>query len=141
VIDHPPSYPVYSLGVSTDNWITARDANAALAALYRGEILSDPRRVDLLERMTNVKDGLNYLTAYGTGGTVSHKNGFFPIGDGTWVDNDVGIVRFERDGREYAYAISFLSDYVATKYGDIPLFQRLSRLAWDYFDAAYPRTD
>jgi len=49
----------------------------------------------------------------------------------------LGIVRFDRDGREYAYAISFLSDYVETKCGDINFGQRLSRLAWAYFDSKY----
>jgi hypothetical protein len=138
IIDHPPAYPEFSLGVDDDNWITARDASLGLAALYHGKLLDEPYRSDLLERMTHVKPGLNYLTAYGTGGIVSHKNGFFPNNDGTWVDNDVGIVRFERGGQEYAYAISFFSDYVETKYGDITLGQRISRLAWAYFDEAYP---
>jgi beta-lactamase class A len=137
VIDHPPGYPEFSLGTSTDNWITARDANRALAALYTGQALQDPHRLDLLERLTHVKTGLNYLTAYGTGGVVSHKNGFFPIAGGGWVDNDIAIVRFNRNGREYAYAVSFFSDYVETKYGDIMLGQRLSRLTWAYFDSKY----
>jgi hypothetical protein len=62
--------------------------------------------------MTEVKVGLNYLTAYGPGVPVNHKNGFFPALDGWYVDNDIGIVRFERDGRQLAYAISFFSQRV-----------------------------
>ncbi len=137
IIDHPPLYQEESIGVSEDNFITALDANRALSALYGGIALSEPARSDLLERMTHVKPGLNYLLAYGTGGTVSHKNGFFRIDDGTWVDNDIAIVRFDRNGREYAYAISFFSDYVATKYGDIGLGQQISKITWAFFDARY----
>jgi hypothetical protein len=87
--------------------------------------------------MTDVKPGLNYLTAYGTGGTVSHKNGFLPDG-ASWVDNDAGIVRFERGGVEIAYAITFLSEGVPTKYADIPLGQELSVMAWEHFATTYP---
>ncbi len=137
-IDHPPNYAWESTGVSDDNWTTALDMNRALWALYHGEILEEPYRSDLLERLTNVKPGLNYLLAYGTDGLVSHKNGFFEINDGTWVDNDVAIVRFDRGGEEYAYAISFFSDFVEEKYGDIPVGQEISQLAWVYFDAKYP---
>ncbi|HEX6030222.1 MAG TPA: serine hydrolase [Tepidiformaceae bacterium] len=136
VIDHPPAFVEYSLGISEPNLVTAEEVNALLRALYGGRLLDDEWTSWLLEAMTRVKPGLNYLTAYGTGGTVSHKNGFLP-NEGTWVDNDAGIVRFERDGQEYAYAITFLSEGVRTKYADIPLGQELSKLAWEYFDAAY----
>jgi hypothetical protein len=137
LIDHPPAFGQYSLGIDPDNWLTAEAMNRALAALYHGTALSEPWRGRLLEAMTKVKPGLNYLTAYGAGGVVSHKNGFFPYERG-FVDNDAGIVRFERGGTEYAYAITFLSEDVPWKYGDIALGQQLSKMAWAYFDAAYP---
>lgn len=136
VIDHPPAFLDYTLGISDDNLVTAEDMNQLLVALHGGGLLDSERTAWLLDAMTRVKPGLNYLTAYGTGGTVSHKNGFLPNG-GSWVDNDAGIVRFERDGETLAYAITFMSEGVATKYADIPLGQRLSSLTWDYFDAAY----
>ena len=47
-------------------------------------------------------------------------------------------MRFERGGVEYAYAISFFSDFVVEKYGDIPVAQEISQLAWAYFDQTYP---
>jgi hypothetical protein len=85
----------------------------------------------------NVKPGLNYLVAYVPGGEVSHKNGFFPNVDATWVDNDTGIVRVATAGGGYAYAVTFLSDGVTGKYNDIALGQELSRLAWEYFAGLY----
>lgn len=137
LIDHPPAFGDDTVGVDSDNWVTAREVNQALAALYAGELLSAELTAYLLDVMADVKPGLNYLTAYGNGGITSHKNGFFPYSGG-YVDNDAGIVRFERGGRQYAYAISFYSDGVPTKYGDIVLGQQLMALAWDYFDATYP---
>ena len=136
VIDHPPAFTDFSLDISDTNLITANEVNQLLSALYHGELLNSEWTAWLLDAMTRVKPGLNYLTAFGTGGKVSHKNGFLPE-NGTWVDNDAGIVRFERGGQEYAYAITFLSEGVPAKYADIPLGQRLSQLAWSHFDAAY----
>jgi hypothetical protein len=53
------------------------------------------------------------------------------------VDNDIGIVIFERNGVRYAYAISFFTQNVPSKYADIPLGQAVSRLVWQYFQAKY----
>jgi hypothetical protein len=112
--------------------------NRALVALYNNELLTPAGTEDFLQRLTHVKAGLNYLVAAVPGdATVSHKNGFFPDTDGTWVDNDIGIVRFERGGETYAYAVSFFSDSVPDKYADIPLGQHLSELSYHYFTAAY----
>jgi beta-lactamase class A len=137
VIDHPPLYPDFSLGRG-DNWLTALEANKALVALWKGAVLAPEWRAYLLARLAAVKPGLNYLTGVvgGAGVTVSHKNGFFEYGEG-FVDNDVGIVRLKRRQEEVAFAITFLSEGVATKYGDVPLAQELVRLAFDHFSAAY----
>ncbi|HET7738651.1 MAG TPA: serine hydrolase [Tepidiformaceae bacterium] len=137
IIDHPPAFGDDTVGVNADNWATAREVNAALEALYKGEILGPAMAAYLLDAMVEVKAGLNYLTAWGNGGVTSHKNGFFPYSDG-YVDNDVGIVQFERNGEQRAYAVGFFSDGVPYKYGDIVLGQQLMSLAWEYFDAAYP---
>jgi len=139
VLDHAPLFlDAASLGAS-DNYLTATDANRALAQLWWGGVLPEAARDTLLDTMSDVKPGLNYLTAYGTGGTVSHKNGFFPVpAGGWWVDNDIGLVRFERDGVTYAYAISFLSERVHEKYGSLALFRPISELVWAYFDRTYP---
>lgn len=141
ILDHPPLYASESLGIDPNNWSIATDTNRALAALYEGRLLTEEWRDYLLEKMSEVKAGLNYLTAYGPDVPVSHKNGFFPALDGWYVDNDIGIVRFERDGRQLAYAISFFSQRVPKKYDDIPLAQRLTTTTWAFFEQRYPAAE
>lgn len=136
IIDHPPAF-ADSLGINANNYLTARDVNGALAALYHGQVLSPARTGYLLEAMTHVKPGLNYLTgALPPPALVGHKNGFFWSSEG-YVDNDAAIVRFGQD-YEYAYAISFFSEAVPTKYSEITLAQALVFEAWEYFSSAYP---
>lgn len=137
VIDHPPAYPEWSLGISGDNWTTAEAMNAALGALYRGELLNPEWTNYLLEAMRLVKPGLNYLTAnLPDDAVVSHKNGFFWAADG-YIDNDTAIVRFESGGRWYAYAITFVSEQVNEEYADIWLGRDLVRMTWEYFRVLY----
>lgn len=135
IIDHPPAYPGETLGINANNWTTAEDVNIALAILYSGNLLTPEWREYLLAKMV-VKPGLNYLTAYGTGGVVRHKNGFF-VDENGWIDNDIGIVIFERGDNTYAYAISFFSQKVTQKYGDIALGQSVSEMVWSYFSNKY----
>ena len=137
LLDHPPGYHADSLGLDYNNWVTAESTNLALAALWNGEVVGDEYREYLLEILSDVKPGLNYLTAAVPEGIVSHKNGFF-YGDTGYVDNDVGIVRLERDGTEYAYAVSFLAEEVPTKYGDVVLGQQLGTMAYEVMAARYP---
>jgi len=134
--DHPPAYPHESLRGSA-NLLTANEMNRALAALYEARIVEPAWRDYLLNKMTGVKPGLQYLIPAGVGdGVVSHKNGFFADPSG-WVDNDAGIVVFDRGGNRYAYAISFFTESVPSKYADIPLGQTVSRLVWQYFSRRY----
>lgn len=141
ILDHPPAYGSESLGVSSNNWTTVTDMNHALAAFYGGDLLTEEWRDYLLDKMTAVKPGLNYLTSIGPNVPVSHKNGFFPTSAGWYVDNDIGIVRFERDGEQYAYAISFYSQRVPNKYDDLPLGQALSVATWNFFQQRYPKPE
>jgi hypothetical protein len=135
ILDHPPLYGDISLGRG-DNWLTANDANTALVSIWRGSLLTPAWRDYLLRHLATVKPGLNYLTASVAGTSVSHKNGFFAYSGG-FVDNDIGIVRFAGREGEVAFAVSFLSEAVPVKYGDIVLGQQLVRLAYSYFVAAY----
>jgi hypothetical protein len=142
ILDHPPLYRHESRGVDPNNWVTASAMNEALAAIHNHGLLTEEWLDYLLEKMTGVKPGLNYLLATGPQVPVSHKNGFFPADDGkSWVDNDVGIVRFEQDDEERAYAVSFFSQRVPTKYGDVALGQRLSLATWEFFLERYPSTE
>jgi len=134
--DHPPAYPQESLQGSI-NVLTANEMNRALAALYEARIVEPAWRDYLLNKLMGVKPGLQYLIPAGVGGAmVSHKNGFFADYRG-WVDNDAGVVMFDRGGNRYAYAISFFTENVPYKYADIPLGQTVSRLVWQYFTSRY----
>ena len=55
-----------------------------------------------------------------------------------YVDNDVGLVIFERGGERYAYALTFWSQDNPYVLSDLPLGQTLSRSAWEHFSAVYP---
>jgi hypothetical protein len=136
-IDHPPAFTAPALYGGGNNRITARDVNRGLQSLWDGRAVSGPWRDYLLRKMTLVKPGLNYLIPAGVGGgaTVSHKNGFL-YAEG-WADNDIGIVWFQRRGQRYGYAISFFTEGVPTKYADIPLGQRVSSLAYQWFVRRY----
>jgi hypothetical protein len=137
LMDHPPAFWSESLNGGRDNVITARDANRGLRAIWDGRLLTPGWRDYLLRKMTLVKPGLNYLlpAGVGYGATVSHKNGFL-WAEG-WADNDIGIVWFERGGQRYGYALSFFTEGVPTKYADIPMGQRVSSLAWQWFVGRY----
>ena len=141
VFDHLPLFGNHSRGGDRNNWISAVAMNEALRASYADGILDDEWRSYLLEKMTGVKGGLNYLLAVGPDVPVSRKNGFFPTDGGKWVDNDIGFVRFEQDGEERVYAVSFFSQWVEVKYDDIPLGQRLSTATWEFFQERYPSPD
>jgi len=134
--DHPPAYWHESLNGGIDNRTTALDTNRGLKAIWDGRVLHPGWRDYLLQKMRLVKPGLNYLVSVGTGGSyVSHKNGFL-WAEG-WVDNDIGIVWFDRGGQRYGYAISYFSGDLSGKYDGIPLGQRLSSLTYAWFDARY----
>jgi beta-lactamase class A len=134
--DHPPAYPHESLQGSA-NLLTASEINRALTALYEARIVEPAWRDYLLNKMMGVKPGLQYLIPAGVGdGVVSHKNGFFADPSG-WVDNDAGVVIFDRSGNRYGYAISFFTENVPYKYADIPLGQTVSQLVWQYFSSRY----
>lgn len=134
--DHPPAYPHESLYRSA-NLLTANEMNRALAALYQARIVGPGWRDYLLNKLIRVKPGLQYLIPAGVGdGVVAHKNGFLAHPSG-WVDNDAGIVIFDRSGGRYAYALSFFTENVPSKYADIPLGQTVSRLVWQYFSSRY----
>jgi hypothetical protein len=139
VLEHPPAFGD-SIGVSPDNWVSANAMNQALAALWHGEVVPEPSwRQYLLDHMTVVKPGLQYLTA-AVPEVVSHKNGFLWASTG-YVDNDVGIVRLQRGGTEYAYAFSFFSEGVTEEYADIPVGPQLAALAYQTMSARYPNRE
>jgi beta-lactamase class A len=136
LLDHPPAYPHESLNGGINNRITALDANRGLRELWDGHVLGPYWRDYMLQKMTLVKPGLQYIIgSAGYGATRSHKNGF--LWEQGWSDNDIGIVWFERGGQRYGYAISFYSQYLRGKWDAIPLGQRVAALAYDWFVGRY----
>jgi hypothetical protein len=138
VYDHPPAFADEFSLQGWPNVITANDANKALSSFYHGAVVNYQWRDYLMDKMTGVKPGLQYLIPAGVGdGRVSHKNGFSWM-PGGWIDNDIGIVTFDSAGGRRAYAISFYTQDVPVEYADIPLGQSVSSMVWRYFRDRYP---
>ena len=136
--DHPPAYEDEFSLQGWPNVITANDANRALASFYHGGVVNYQWRDYLLEKMTGVKPGLQYLIPAGVGdGTVSHKNGFSWM-PGGWIDNDIGIVTFDSSGGPRAYAISFFSQDVLGGVCRHTARAVVSGMVWQYFRNRYP---
>jgi len=135
VFDHVPYY-----GDETqNNLLTALETNAVLSKLYRGELFSPEWTAYTLERLRDIKWGLNYILPgwLPYEATVAHKIGYYWDYDG-WVNNDAGIVTFTGlDGQQKAYAITYLSQKAATEYTGYSFGARLSWIVWDWFEAAY----
>jgi hypothetical protein len=136
LLDHPPAFPHESMFGGINNRITARDANRGLEALWNGQVVSDGWRDYMLQKMTLVKPGLQYIIGSSGGGAVrSHKNGF--LWEQGWADNDIGIVWFNRGGQRYGYAISFYSQNLRGKYDAIPIAQTVAAQAYAWFVGRY----
>ena len=89
--------------------------------------------------MTRVKPGLNHLIPAGVGdpnALVAHKNGYIDYVP-YYVDNDVGLVIFNRGGKQYAYALTFWSQDNPWVLSDVTLGQTVSRLVWEHFSSVY----
>lgn len=140
--DHPPAAgDTLTLipGQWQENRISPLDFNRALARLYWGDLLNPEWTAYLIDKMSRVKPGLNHLIPSGVAdpnALVSHKNGYIDYRP-YYVDNDVGIVSFERNGKRYAYAITFWSQDNPWVLSDAPLGQTVSRLVWEYFSGRY----
>ncbi len=136
--DHPPGYDEEFSLRGQLNSITANDIVRALSIFYHGGIVNLQWRDYLLQKMTGVKPGLQYLIPAGVGdGVVSHKNGFSWM-PGGYIDNDIGIVQFDSSAGTRAYVISFFTQDVPVEYQDIPLGQSVSRMVWQFFSSRYP---
>lgn len=139
IITHPPAYPGEEYGYAashgiTDNLLTTDDLNLALGKLYRGEVLSPEMTGYVLWSMTIATDFLDGSL----GGplpdeaTLYHKIGVLYQPFNVW--NDSGIVVFNRDGQEYAYAISYLGGGTSGSYHEsYGHGYQLSLIVWEAF--------
>lgn len=135
VFDHVPYY-----GIGTqNNLLTALETNTVLAGLYRGELFDAEWTQYTLARLRAISGGLNYMLPgqLPAAATVAHKIGYYWDTDG-WVNADAGIVTFTgADGKEKAYAITYLSQKAATESIGYSLAARLSAIAWEWFAAKH----
>jgi beta-lactamase class A len=130
--------PYYPTGTGI-NRLTALEVNLALRKLYRGKMFDPEWTAYTLARLRENNAGLNYILPgqLPATATVAHKIGYYSDLDG-WVNNDVGVVTFTgADGKEKAYAISYLSQKARTEYTGYSFGARLSRIAWNWFEATY----
>jgi hypothetical protein len=132
---HVPGYPE---GDWRSNILTARETNMILAKLYRGELFSPEWTAYAIDRLLDIKPGLNYvLPLFLPWGTrVAHKIGYYQDADG-WVYNDVGIVMTVQGDRQIAYAISYLSQAMPTEYEGYIAGAELSKAVYDWFAQRY----
>ena len=135
VFVHLPGYLGQEPG---DNVLTARETNMILAKLYRGELFSPEWTAYTIDRLFDIKPGLNYVLPLflPAGVRVAHKIGYFQDWDG-WVYNDVGIVMMMRGDKQIAYVISYLSQAMPTEYTAYIFGAELSKVVYDWFNQRY----
>lgn len=119
IITHPPDfageeYGYYERYGINDNLLTTNDLNLMLGKIWRGEVagLGAVGRDYLLWSMT-IAGPFHNASLGGPlpweGVSFYHKIGLIYSPTETW--NDAGIVVFNRNGQQYAYAISHLSSF------------------------------
>jgi hypothetical protein len=120
------------------NILTARETNMILAKLYREELFSPEWTAYAIDRLLDIKPGLNYVLPLflPPGVKVAHKIGYYQDGDG-WVYNDVGIVMMTQGDKQNAYAISYLSQAMPAEYAAYIFGAELSKIVYDWFDQRY----
>jgi YVTN family beta-propeller protein len=132
---HLPGYPGRDW---RDNILTASETNMILARLYRGELFPPEWTAYAIDRLLDIKPGLNYvLPLFLPAGTrVAHKIGYYFDWDG-WVYNDVGIVMTVQGDKQIAYVISYLSQGMPSEYAGYITGAELSKTVYDWFDQRY----
>jgi len=119
------------------NLATARDVNRALTKLWSGEIFSPEwtaYTIDVLtasEYTSTMPDLVRWKDAH-----VAHKIGYFGYESGynfaVW--NDSGIVYWEKDGKQIAFALSV---FTQGPWAGKSIVASLADTSFDYFNAEY----
>jgi len=135
VFGYVPGYPGQDW---RPNILTASETNMILAKLYREELFSPEWTAYAIERLLDIKPGLNYVLPLFLPAQVrvAHKIGYHQDWDG-WVYNDVGIVMMVQGDKQVAYAISYLSQAMPTEYAAYIFGAELSKIVYDWFDQRY----
>lgn len=133
--DHVPYYG----SSGKNNQFTALETDMILVKLFRGQLFDAEWTGYTLKTLRDIASYLQYMLPgrLPASATVAHKIGYYWDSDG-WVNNDAGIVTFKgSDGKEKAYAITYLSQKGRTEYIGYSFAATLSRVAWDWFAAKY----
>ena len=137
VIAHPPGYYWESYGYGDENLLTSDDLNLLVSKLYQGEALSPWATSYVLWSMSLAPDWVNQSLGGPLPADVQlyHKFGQLYEPENTW--NDGGVAVFQRNGRTYVYAISYLGSYGESWQAAYDHAYRVSAAAWNYFDSVY----
>jgi hypothetical protein len=130
--------PFYGDGTE-NNLLTPVETNLVLAKLYRGELFNAEWTTYTLGRLLEIKPGLNYILPGQLPATarVPHKIGYYQDIDG-WVIADAGLVIFpDANGKQTAYAITYLSHRASTEPAGYLFGAKVSRIVYDFFAAKY----
>ena len=141
VFDHPPAYSWTNSLNHEPNTTTAVDMVTLLSATWHERVLDDVWTRYVLEKMTQVSPGLNYLIPAGlprdSGAVVGHKNGWFTDTLGREVDNDVGLVWRDSVHPPVAFAIATLFESVPANQ-HIGIARAASGAAWNHLSQLRP---
>lgn len=120
-----------------DNVSTAADTNLALAKLWRGEIFNPEWTAYTIQILTESEytETMPNLVQW-KGASVAHKIGYFGYESGynfaVW--NDVGIVFWEKDGRQIAFALSV---FTKGPWAGKEIVATLADVAYEWFNTKY----
>jgi hypothetical protein len=131
--------PFYGGDYPSPNILTALETNDILAKLWNEQLFNYEWTVYTLHVLRDSYWYVNYILPgrLPEEATVGHKIGYYADWDG-WVNNDVGIVTFQgADGKQKAYAITYLSQLANTERAGYSFGARLSRDVWDWMTAKY----
>ena len=142
ILTHPPGYYGEEYGYASshgtrDNLLTTDDLVVMLSALYRGEVLTPHGTAYVLQTMAIAPAWMNrsFGAPLPAGVKLYHKVGQIYGPHNTW--NDAGIIVFERNGQEYAYALAYLGSYGAGWQESYNHAMAVSEVVWRYFSTKY----
>jgi len=131
--------PFYGGEYPSPNILTALETNDILAKLWNEQLFNYEWTVYTLRVLRDSYWYVNYIIPgrLPEEATVGHKIGYYADWDG-WVNNDTGIVTFQgADGKQKAYAITYLSQLANTERAGYSLGAKLSKDVWDWMVGKY----
>jgi len=131
--------PFYGGEYPSPNILTALETNDILAKLWNEQLFNYEWTVYTLRVLRDSYSYVDYILPrrLPPEATVGHKIGYYADWDG-WVNNDTGIVTFQgADGKQKAYAITYLSQLANSEKDGYSFGARLSRDVWDWMVGKY----